>query len=220
MSIIEKWWARFYFFFTGIYYHIEYRYRPEKGKKYIYCSNHTSLLDTITMGLIARPIFVFIGKAELLKIPIFGKIFGTFHIPVDRNSKINSYKALKQSELNLELGRSLVIFPEGGIFTRNPPNMTPFKDGAFRLAIEKKVPILPVTILHNWILLPDRSKHLLELRKKWKPFVKAIVHEPIDTQHLTLADVEILKQQTFDIINAELKKYFPERMKQNNPISA
>jgi 1-acyl-sn-glycerol-3-phosphate acyltransferase len=95
-----------------------------------------------------------------------------------------------------------MIFPEGGIVSKHPPQMTPFKDGPFRMAIEKQVPIVPITLPYNWIVLPDESGLLFH----WHP-IKAIVHQPIPTQGMTMEDMPRLKQMTFEVIERELKKH-------------
>jgi 1-acyl-sn-glycerol-3-phosphate acyltransferase len=78
--------------------------------------------------------------------------------------------------------------------------MGEFKDGAFRAAIEKQIPIVPVTIPYNWIILPA-DQFLL----RWHP-LKVIFHEPIETTGLTLQDVDALKEKVFRIIDEELKR--------------
>ena len=103
--------------------------------------------------------------------------------------------------MKLEEIKSLIIFPEGGILTKNPPHMTPFKDGAFRVAIEKQIAIVPVTIPSNWIILPDQEPLLLQ----WG-IMSVIFHEPIITTGMSLKDVDALKETAYSIINAELKK--------------
>ena len=82
-----------------------------------------------------------------------------------------------------------------------PPEMVRFKDGAFRLAIEKQIPVVPVTIPNNWIILPP-DEFLVRLGK-----VKVIFHEPIETKGMTLADTDPLKHRVFNIIKDELSKY-------------
>ena len=97
-----------------------------------------------------------------------------------------------------------MIFPEGGILTTRYPNMVRFKDGAFRTAIEKQIPIVPVTIPFNWIILPDGI---------WFPNLKSIrvvYHEPLETVGMTLKDVEHLKKATYTTIDNELKKQLNE----------
>ena len=79
-----------------------------------------------------------------------------------------------------------------------------FKDGAFRVAIEKQIPIVPVTIPYNWIILPDEN--LLPKLKK----LKVVFHRPINTIGMTLEDIDKLKQQTYNTIDAELKRHTNE----------
>ena len=74
----------------------------------------------------------------------------------------------------IDEGKNLVIFPEGGIITLKDPVMAKFKDGAFRVAIEKQIAIVPVTIPFNWIILPPD-----EFLLRWHP-LKVIFHEPIE----------------------------------------
>ncbi|MCU9611729.1 1-acyl-sn-glycerol-3-phosphate acyltransferase, partial [Escherichia coli] len=92
-------------------------------------------------------------------------------------------------------GISLVIFPEGTI-PENPPFLGQFKDGAFRLAIEKQIPVVPVTIPYNWLILPDDGKWLGKPNK-----AMAVFHEPISTVGLTMSDIKMLMDQTHQIIS-------------------
>ena len=87
----------------------------------------------------------------------------------------------------------------GGIITEKDPVMSRFKDGAFRVAIEKQIPVVPVTIPFNWIILPP-SQFLLH-----RHVMKLIFHEPVDTKGLTLDDVATLREKVFRIIEEELK---------------
>ncbi len=138
------------------------------------------------------------------KIPLFGFMYRKLHITVNRQSLKSRYSTLVRSAEAIEDGKSLVIFPEGGIVSKKMPEMHRFKDGAFRVAIEKQIPVVPVTIPYNWIILPDDSL-LPKLRS-----LKVVFHEPIHTLGMTLDDIEHLKQRTYDIIDAELKRHFNE----------
>ncbi len=170
----------------------------DKKQVYIFCPNHFSYLDIPTMGL--NPVnSIFVGKSAMEKIPLFGFMYRKLHITVDRSSLISKFNTFKQSVEAIEQGKSLIIFPEGGMVTQHPPRMGRFKDGAFRAAIEKQIPIVPVTIPNNWIILPDASS----LRLK-RGLVKVIFHKPIATQGLTLADMDGLKEQVFDVIDRQL----------------
>ncbi|MCS7004264.1 MAG: 1-acyl-sn-glycerol-3-phosphate acyltransferase [Cytophagales bacterium] len=202
---LNRIWARVVYALMFAKVEIEMRFQPNKNQVYIYCPNHTSYLD-ISLMCYAAPEFVkFVGKSALLKIPLFGHMFRHLHIAVNRKdskSRYASYQKAKEALLN---GISVCIFPEGGIYSKQPPVMVPFKDGAFRLAIELRVPIVPVTIPHHWKMLPGISPFLY-----WHK-IKIIFHEPISTNDMTLQHTEQLKQQTFNIITEELKKYYPER---------
>jgi len=112
----------------------------------------------------------------------------------------SKYNALGKCAEELDQGNNLVIFPEGGITSKNPPEMARFKDGAFRLAIEKQIPIVPVTIPYNWIILPDDGKLLLHRHKNM-----IIFHEPIETKGLTSEDLAQLKSRVYEVIDKELK---------------
>jgi len=127
-------------------------------------------------------------------------MYRKLHITVDRTRLKSRYESLKRSMEAIDEGKNLVIFPEGGIITKKDPVMAEFKDGAFRIAIEKQIAIVPVTIPYNWIILPPD-----EFLLRWHP-LKVIFHEPIETAGLTLKDTEMLKQKLFAIIDDELKR--------------
>ena len=134
---------------------------------------------------------------------MFGYMYKKLHITVDRNSLKSRYDVLVRSNKAIDEGKNLVIFPEGGILTTSPPKMVRFKDGAFRVAIEKQIPIVPVTIVNNWIILPEN------LLLSWKP-VKIIFHEPIETRSLGIEKLDYIKEQVYNVIDSELKKHFDE----------
>lgn len=98
------------------------------------------------------------GKEELLSNPVTRIFFKTIDIPVKRDSKISSFKAYKKAEALLKKNYSVVIFPEGKIDDRYPPVLHPFKSGAFRMATENKIPILPIVIQDAWKILWDDGK--------------------------------------------------------------
>jgi len=140
------------------------------------------------------------GKHELLDNPLLGIFFRSIDIPVNRDSKISSYKAFKQTGERLEQGMSVVIFAEGTISKDYPPQLQEFKNGPFRLAIELKIPILPITSLDTWkIMWDDGRKH------GSRPGICNIfVHKPIETAQLTLDDADKLRDEVHDIIKQKL----------------
>lgn len=202
LFFLNRLWAKL--FFTLIFIKVETIYEAplEKHKQYIFCANHFSYLDIPVLGYLKHRA-VFVGKSSLAKIPVFGFMFKKIHIMVDRGKLKSRYEALKTSLEVIDKGCSLFIFPEGGIITSTPPDMGRFKDGAFRAAIDKQIPIVPVTIPYNWIILPDDDQYLLHRKN-----VKIVIHRPLPTAGMSLADVGALKEQTFGIIDQELKKHF------------
>lgn len=185
---------------------VVYEENLKKKKSYVFCPNHTSALDILSVPLINEN-FTFVGKNEISKIPLFGYMFRKLHITVDRESMKSKYKTITSSIEAIKQGKSILIFPEGGIVNPNPPHMAKFKDGPFRIAIESGVPIVPVTIPYNWIILPDEN--VRKFNKKGA-VVKLIVHKPIETAGLTLNDLVDLKSKTFSCISEELKKQMDE----------
>ncbi len=197
---LHRIWAWLFYAFSFIPIKRIYSDKLDFKKQYIFCSNHFSYLDIPAIGINKiRPVFM--GKHSLGKIPLFGYMYRNIHITLDRNRLKSMYNALERGGRELDAGHNLAIFPEGGIMSKNPPQMAKFRDGAFRLAIEKQVPIVPVTIPYNWILLPDDGKLLLNRCKNM-----IIFHDPVETKGMTMDDLDSLKQHVYDIIDKELKK--------------
>lgn len=164
----------------------------------IICANHTSYLDIISMYTVYNRPFLFLGKSELLSWPLIGMFFKKMNIAVDRKNKRAASKALEMGRKKLEEGWSLVIFPEGTIPVK-VPKLHRFKNGAFKLAIEEQVPILPITFLNHWKIFSDPT----EMYGPAYPGIGvAHIHEEITTQGLTAEDLVPLREEVFQIINA------------------
>jgi 1-acyl-sn-glycerol-3-phosphate acyltransferase len=200
IGILNRWWARLLFLFIFIPFTVEYRRKLQPEKQYMFCPNHFSYIDIAAMGL-NRCNTIFVGKNDLVNIPLFGYMYGKLHITIDRSKLKSRYSALGQAMEAIAEGKSLVIFPEGGIITEKDPVLSRFKDGAFRVAIEKQIPVVPVTIPYNWIILPPDQFVL-----HWHP-LKVVFHEPIETTGLTMNDLESLKTTVFQIIDHELQRH-------------
>jgi 1-acyl-sn-glycerol-3-phosphate acyltransferase len=197
---VNRWWARLLFMFVFLPFSVEYRKKLDKKQQYVFCPNHFSYIDIPAMGLNHHN-SIFVGKSDMENIPLFGYMYRKLHITVNRSSLKSRFNTLKRSMAAVDEGKSLVIFPEGGIVTEKDPVMARFKDGAFRVAIEKQIPLVPVTIPYNWIILPP-DQFLL----RWHP-LKVIFHEPVITTGLTMDNLDALKQQVFEILNQELDKH-------------
>lgn len=188
---------------TGVFFRFTYQEKPDRNQHYIYCANHTSNLDIMIFCLLAKGEFSFMGKDELLKNPVLKIFFNTIDIPVNRDSKMSSFRAFKRAGDHLRQGRSLIIFPEGGIdMGEYPPVMTAFKNGSFRLAIETNTPILPVSVTDAWKKLWDDGS-----RFGSRPGICDIyVHKPVYTENMKPDDADQLKDSIFDLINSKVIK--------------
>jgi 1-acyl-sn-glycerol-3-phosphate acyltransferase len=181
---------------------IRYRFYGEenfvRGKAYIYVSNHTSFLDIPGLMMLlpgqVRPL----AKKELLKIPIFGWIASSAAIIVDRSSPESRKKSIDRLKAFLKDGISILIFAEG-TQNRSKNLLQPFKDGAFRIAVDTQQPILPMVILGAGALMPPGTINL-------KPgLIRIYVGPEIPTQGLTVDEVRVLKQRTFNAMTEMIR---------------
>jgi len=99
-------------------------------------------------------------------------------------------------------GFSLVFFPEGGILSKEPPKMVAFKEGSFRIAVEQQIPIVPVTIPFNHLLLPDKIPLMMHTGTAC-----VHVHEPIWPEGNDEQAVKSLKQKVRATIEAQMDKF-------------
>ena len=196
---LKRRWAGFLQWGVGVPLRVE-RKHDLPPAPYIICSNHSSYLDIIQMYNVVPQYFLFIGKYELLKWPLFNIFFKGMNIAVNRGNKMEAAKAFRKAAQALDRGTSIAIFPEGTIpaFT---PRMKSFKDGAFKLAIEKQVPIVPITFLDHWRYFGEPT----ELMGRARPgSARAVVHAPVPTTGLTEADLVGLRSEVYRIIEEPL----------------
>lgn len=204
VGVLNRWWARLLFMMVFIPFRVRYKGKLDPSAQYIFCPNHFSYMDIPTVGLNHHNT-IFVGKSDMEKIPLFGYMYRKLHITVNRASLKSKINTIKRSLEAIDEGKSLVIYPEGGIVTKKDPVMGKFKDGAFRVAIEKQIPVVPVTIPYNWIILPPE-----EFLLYWHP-VEIVFHEPVDTRGMTVADIDALRLQVFTTIDNELKTILNEK---------
>jgi 1-acyl-sn-glycerol-3-phosphate acyltransferase len=157
----------------------------------IYAANHQSNLDTVVFGGIYPNRTVVIGKKEVKWIPFFGQFFvAAGNFTLDRANKKKALAGLAKAVSIMKSKQVCIwIFPEG---TRNKKGegLLPFKKGAFHMAIQAQVPIIPM------ISAPLRPFINWEARKITPGTIQIRVLPPIHTQGMTTADVEKLSEQT------------------------
>jgi len=195
---LNRLWSSIFFTLIFIRVKFENRHYIDKDQQYIIVSNHFSYLDIPVLGFIDKDI-VFVGKSSLGKIPLFGYMFRNLHIAVDRTSLKSRGKSIMMTKQALQDGSCVVMFPEGGIISTSPPLMGRFKDSAFKIAIEKQIPIIPVTLSFNHLILPDDGKLLLRYKT-----AKAVIHPPIRVDETDKKSVTDLRDACFEIIQKQL----------------
>ncbi|WP_345990724.1 lysophospholipid acyltransferase family protein [Chryseobacterium sp. Chry.R1] len=132
----------------------------DRKKQYVVISNHTSIMD-IMLPCILFPHhpLCYVGKKELVKIPIFGTIYKRICVMVDRSSARSRADVYRRCAEKMEEGNSIVIFPEGGVPDDTSILLDEFKDGPFILSTKHQSPIAVFTFIGLKEMFPfDNSK--------------------------------------------------------------
>ena len=197
---IARLWARVILIGMGFRYSIKGTENFEAGKSYMLVANHTSMTDIMLMLLaVKNHPFVFVGKKELVNIPIFGFIYKRVCILVDRENSKSRFAVFERAQNRIQQGLSICIFPEGGVPDESIL-LDEFKDGAFRIAIEHQLTIIPLTFYDN----KKRFSYTFFSGSPGK--MRAKIHPTIETIGKTMDDKLHLKQHVREIILSELQK--------------
>ena len=192
-------WAKVILFGMGFVVKVKKDFHYKKGESYMLIANHTSMTDIMLMLYTSKNPFVFVGKSELAKIPLFGFFYKRTCILVDRKNARSRHNVFVQAQKRLQQGLSICIFPEGGVPNDESILLDQFKDGAFRLAIEHKIPIAPMTFHDN------KKRFSYTFLSGGPGKMRARVHQIIPTGILEMEDKRMLKNETWNIILKELK---------------
>lgn len=196
---IARLWAKFILIGMGFRWEITKEQELEKGKSYMFIANHTSMVDIMLMLVAVKKAFVFVGKKELAKIPLFGFFYKRTCILVDRSSAKSRQAVFLRAQQRLQSGLSICIFPEGGV-PEEHIILDDFKDGAFRLAINHKTPIVPLTFLDN------KKRFSYTLFSGGPGIMRVIQHKFIKTKDFTIESTKDLNKQSREIILKTLEK--------------
>ncbi|MTH17889.1 lysophospholipid acyltransferase family protein [Flavobacterium sp. LC2016-01] len=200
-------WSKFILYGMGFYYKVKREQKLVKNTSYMIVANHTSMTDIMLMLAIIKNPFVFVGKKELVKIPLFGFFYKRTCILVDRNSSKSKNEVFKRAQNRLNQGLSICIFPEGGVPDDESVLLDEFKDGAFRLAIDHHIPIVPIVFPDN----KERFSYTFlsgspgKMRAKILPFV--------ETSGLTGENRKQLRDQVRQIIYNGLLEFKQKDLK-------
>ena len=150
------------------------------------------------MLVIVKNPFVFVGKEELAKIPVFGFFYRRTCILVNRSDTKSKTQVFKQAQRRLDSGLSICIFPEGLVPADESVVLHSFKRGAFKLAIEHQIPIVPMTFY-------DCKKRFSYTFFSGGPgFLRVKIHEFFETKGLDLNETTPLKNSTYELLYEDL----------------
>lgn len=190
-------WARFNALLTPLRVTVEGRERVDPDQSYVIVSNHQSHYDVFVLYGWLGIDFKWVMKQELRSLPALGLACEKLgHIYIDRFDHQRALAAIESAKERIVDGTSVLFFPEG---TRSrSEGMRPFKKGAFRMALDLGLPILPMTIIGTRDVLPPNSRDLRPGR------ARLVIHEPIPVAGLGEADVPALMDRVRAVIAGPL----------------
>ena len=195
---VARFWGKAILFVMGFSIELKAEKEFRKGDSYVLCPNHTSMIDIMVLLSVSKYPFVFVGKKELAKIPLLGFFYKRTCILVDRSDVQSRNAVFEEARRRLQKGLSVCIFPEGLVPDDESIVLNDFMNGAFRLAIEHQIPIVPMTFY-------DCKKRFSYTFFSGSPgTLRVKIHDFIESKGLTIQDKGRLKKQTFDLIHKEL----------------
>ena len=171
----------------------------DPNKSYIFVANHQSMFDIFLIYGYLNAKFKWIMKQEIRKTPLLGKACESMgHIFVDRSSPMRAQKSLEEAKDRLLQGsNSVFLFPEG---TRSANGkIGRFKRGAFTIARDLHLPIIPVTISGAYNVLPKNGWYITPGK------ITMTIHQPIDTTNLSDDNLNEMIDQVKNTIESKLK---------------
>jgi len=168
-------------------------------KSAVIIANHSSYLDIMLMFRMRKTPFVFVGKKELVRIPFFGYLYKRAAIMVDRNSSKSRYSVYQRAQHFIQMGYSICIFPEKE-YLDETILLNSFKKGAFKLALDHKLPILPLVFLDCKRKFPWYTTHGYPGSLR----VKAL--DVIHVEDMQYKSIESLKIMAYKLIKYSLEK--------------
>ncbi|HET8854343.1 MAG TPA: lysophospholipid acyltransferase family protein [Salinimicrobium sp.] len=196
---IARIWAGFILFGMGFFPKIEREQKLKKGNSYMLIANHTSMTDIMLMLYTIKEPFVFVGKQELAKIPLFGFFYKRSCILVNRDNQKSKQEVFRQAQKRLQGGVSICIFPEGGVSDDTAIILDSFKDGAFRLAIQHQIPVVPITCYDN------RKRFPFNFFEGNPGSMRVKIHSFLPTKGMASSDRKTLRESSRNIILTELQ---------------
>lgn len=198
---VLKVWGRIWFALIGIRPMNIYEAPHNPAGQYIFVANHCSYMDIPPIVVsINQPVRV-LAKYELSKIPVFGFIYKSAAILVDRSDAAHRAQSLAEMRSFLQHHVSIFIFPEG-TFNESHAPLLPFFDGAFKIAIETSTSIKPILFVDTLERLHYKSLFSLTPGQ-----CRVVYLDEVGVEGLTLADVPALKNRVYQLMEDGLRRY-------------
>ena len=196
-------WARLNGYLTPIRVKVTGRENIDQTQSYVIVANHQSQYDIFVLYGWLGIDFKWVMKQELRKVPGIGiGCEKVGHIFIDRSNHEKALASLRAAKEKIVNGTSVIFFPEG---TRSRDgSLGVFKKGAFKMAVDLRLPILPITIVGTRDILPTDSVDLFPGR------ARMIIHKPIDTGGYKDDNLDELVDRARGIIGSGLWKGTPE----------
>lgn len=198
-----KWWSWFICRILLIPVKVYGRENLEKGVSYVFVSNHQGAFDIFLIYGFLHRNFKWMMKKSLRKVPFVGKSCeSAHHIFVDKSGPSKIKETYDRARETLSSGMSLVVFPEGSrSFTGH---MGLFRKGAFALADELQLPIVPMTINGSFNILSREKGASLVTRNR----LTLTIHQPIYPQGKGIVDIKETMNKSYDVIMGGLEKQY------------
>src|SRR5215470_6757800 len=184
-----NWGARNWLRLSGVKVHIRGREQLDENQTYVFVANHWSYLDAAPLFALTGRRMGMIAKKELLNAPILGYSMGFVNvIAIDRSNRERAVQSLKVATERLRSGVSFGVCPEG---TRAlPGEMLPFKKGAFHMAVQAGVPVVPIALKNSDVLMGKGTG------EAWPGTIEMVMLPPVDTSWVSSdSELDQLVQQ-------------------------
>ncbi len=195
--ICGKIWSRLNGYFTPMFVRVSGNENIDSAQSYVIVSNHQSQYDIFVLYGWLKVDFKWVMKHELRKIPGLGiGCEKVGHIFIDRSNHERALASLNEAKKKIVNGTSVIFFPEG---TRSMDGvMMPFKKGAFKMALDLGLPVLPVTIIGSKNILPAGTMKLFPGR------VRLVIHAPVAVEGYNDENIQELMDRVHGIIESAL----------------
>lgn len=195
-------WAGYFLFMLGIRHRNLYEAAHSSNRHFVFVFNHISYMDIpFLLKTIHRQKIRILGKAEMAKIPLFGFIYKSAVVMVERGDPEKRARSVRQLKSVLNKDISIVIAPEGTFNMTHKP-LKEFYDGAFKIAIETQTPVKPILCLDAYDRMNYKSIFSITPGRS-----RSVYLEEIPVKGLTIDDVDFLRDKVYKIMEEKLVAY-------------